>query len=111
LATSVDRAAWAVAVVASLACNIINNLPVGLAAGSVIASADLPERIKAAILIGVDLGPNLSVTGSLATVLWLAALRREGQAVDAWQFLRLGALLTPPAIILSVASLSLAWIF
>ena len=32
-----------------------------------------------AMLIGVDLGPNLSITGSLATILWLVAMRREGQ--------------------------------
>jgi arsenical pump membrane protein len=38
-------------------------------------------HITRAILIGVELGPNLSVTGSLATILWLAALRREGLSV------------------------------
>ncbi len=41
-----------------------------------------------AILIGVDLGPNLSVTGSLATILWLIVLRREGEHVGAMQFLK-----------------------
>jgi arsenical pump membrane protein len=35
------------------------------------------------VLIGVDLGPNLSVTGSLATILWLSALQRENQEVSA----------------------------
>ena len=45
----------------------------------------MPEAVRAAVLIGVDLGPNLSVTGSLATILWLAALRREGEHVDAWR--------------------------
>ena len=40
-------------------------------------------RSPGAILIGVDLGPNLSVTGSLATILWLIALRREGEDVGA----------------------------
>jgi arsenical pump membrane protein len=52
-----------------------------------------------AMLIGTDLGPNLSVTGSLATILWLVALRREGQAVSAWRFLGLGSLVMPPALI------------
>ena len=46
---------------------------------------------RGAVLIGVDLGPNLSVTGSLATILWLVALRREGSHVGAWHFLKLGA--------------------
>jgi arsenical pump membrane protein len=57
------------------------------------------------VLIGVDLGPNLSVTGSLATILWLAALRRENQQVSAWSFLKLGALVMPPALLLAIAGL------
>ncbi|WP_408518544.1 ArsB/NhaD family transporter [Paraburkholderia madseniana] len=40
-------------------------------------------------MIGVDLGPNLSVTGSLATILWLNALRRDGIEVSALSFLKL----------------------
>ena len=44
-------------------------------------------------------GPNLSVTGSLATILWLTAIRREGENVSAWQFLRLGALVMPAALL------------
>jgi arsenical pump membrane protein len=54
--------------------------------------------------VGVDLGPNLSVTGSLATILWLVALRREGQAVSAWTFLKLGSVVMPLALIASLAS-------
>ncbi len=55
------------------------------------------------MLIGVDLGPNLSVTGSLATILWLTALRREGLRVGAWSFLKLGMLVMPPALVLAIA--------
>jgi arsenical pump membrane protein len=43
--------------------------------------------------------PNLSIAGSLATILWLVALRREGESVSAWRFLKLGALVMPPALI------------
>jgi len=57
------------------------------------------------MLIGVDLGPNLSVTGSLATILWLVVLRREGLDVGAWRFLRLGAVVMPPALVLSIFAL------
>jgi hypothetical protein len=39
-----------------------------------------------AMLMGIDLGPNLSVTGSLATILWLIALRRENLQVSTWNF-------------------------
>ena len=48
--------------------------------------AAVPEQVRAAVLVGVDLGPNLSVTGSLATILWLVALRREGQDVGPGPF-------------------------
>jgi len=100
---SADGAAWAAGVVLALVCNLMNNLPAGLIAGRVVAQGDLPEHVRAGVLIGVDLGPNLSVTGSLATVLWLAALRREGERVDAWRFLKIGALAMPPALLLALA--------
>ena len=43
------------------------------------------------------------MTGSLATILWLVALRREGEHVTALQFLKLGALVMPAALIPAVA--------
>ncbi len=60
--------------------------------------ADLPVQTRAALLVGVDLGPNLSVTGSLATMLWLVALRREGEHA-ARSTSCVGALVMPPALI------------
>ncbi len=89
----------------ALATNLGNNLPVGLLAASAVQEAGTPPRIAAAILVGVDLGPNLSVTGSLATILWLAALRREGLRVTAWQFLKIGLVVMPPALVLALAVL------
>jgi arsenical pump membrane protein len=56
------------------------------------------------VLIGVDLGPNLSVTGSLATVLWLLALRRESINVSFLDFFKVGALAMPAALLVSVGS-------
>ena len=82
----------------------MNNLPVGLFAGSVVNAAHVPQAVSSAVLIGVNLGPNLSVTGSLATILWLAALRREGVEVSAWRFLKLGMVVMPPALILALTA-------
>jgi arsenical pump membrane protein len=81
--------------------NLMNNLPSGLLAGSALRAAHIATRIRNSVMIGVDLGPNLSVTGSLATILWLIALRREGIHVGAWRFLRVGALVMPPALLLA----------
>ena len=86
-----------------LACNVVNNLPLGLVAGSIAREAHLSTHLTGALLIGVDLGPNLSVTGSLATLLWLVALRREGENISAARFLMLGVLVMPPALLGSLA--------
>ncbi len=88
-------------------CNLVNNLPAGLLAGSVVQAAHVSDKVAGAILIGVDLGPNLSVTGSLATILWLSALRREGLDISSWKFLKLGTVVMFPALIMSLASLVL----
>jgi len=104
VAQSVPRTAWAVGLITALADNIANNLPVGLVAGSVAASDHLPRPVVGAMLIGVDLGPNLSVTGSLATILWLVALRRRKIDVSAWRFLKIGALVTPLALLAALAA-------
>ena len=55
--------------------------------------------------MGIGLGPNLSVTGSLATILWLLAIRREGEDVTAWQFMRLGAVAMTVALALALLGL------
>lgn len=88
----------------ALGSNLVNNLPMGLFAATVGHAAAVPDRVIESVLIGVALGPNFSVTGSLATILWLMALRREGLQVGAWQFLKLGALVAPPALILALAA-------
>ncbi len=90
--------------ITSIVCNFINNLPLGLIAGTLATGSHLPAPVTGAMLIGVDLGPNLSVTGSLATILWLVALRREGQEVSFGKFLALGALVMPPALLAALAS-------
>ncbi len=100
---SATLAAWGVGAALAVGCNLVNNLPAGLVAGRVVALAQVPEQVRRAVLIGIDLGPNLSLTGSLATILWLTALRREGLTVSAWAFLKLGALVMPPALLLAIA--------
>jgi arsenical pump membrane protein len=89
-----------------IANNIVNNLPLGLIAGGTIQAAHTKGLMANAVLIGVDLGPNLSVTGSLATILWLLALRKDsaegtgGEKLDVsfWKFLKVGAVAMPVAL-------------
>jgi arsenical pump membrane protein len=103
VAQSVAYGAWSAGLSTAIADNVANNLPVGLVAGSVAANDHLPAQVISSILIGVDLGPNLSVTGSLATILWLVALRREQIELSAWAFLKLGLLVMPPALLAALA--------
>jgi len=106
--TSPSMTPWGAGLLLGLAVNLVNNLPAGLLAGHAAMAANAPPGITGAMLLGVDIGPNLSVTGSLATILWLGALRREGLRVTSWQFLRLGVLVMPPALILALAGLLIA---
>ena len=104
---SAMAAAWAAGTGVAVISNLINNLPAGLIARSALGPAHAQPAVAGAFLIGVDLGPNLSVTGSLATILWLAALRREGLRVSAGAFLRIGAIAMPPALLLAIGALLL----
>jgi arsenical pump membrane protein len=105
-ASSVSWTASAAGLIVAFACNLMNNLPAGLVAGSTVAAAHAPNAITGAVLIGVDLGPNLSITGSLATIIWLIALRREGETISAWDFLKLGAVVMIPALLAALAVLA-----
>jgi arsenical pump membrane protein len=83
----------------ALTSNAMNNLPVGLMSGATIRHANEAGIISHAILLGVDLGPNLSVTGSLATILWLIALRRERVEFTAWEFFKVGIVAMPLSLL------------
>ncbi|MEO7105240.1 MAG: arsenic transporter [Rhodoferax sp.] len=97
-------ASAAASTVLALGSNVINNLPAGLIASTTILQAKPPQVVIDSLLIGVDLGPNLSITGSLATILWLTALRRDGENVTFWRFLKVGCVVMPPALVLSVGA-------
>ena len=86
-----------------IANNLVNNLPLGLIAGGTLHAAHTKGLLANAVLIGVDLGPNLSVTGSLATILWLLALRKEKLDVSFWDFFKVGAVAMPVALLLSAS--------
>lgn len=106
-ATAPQWSIWAAGIGTALAANVANNLPAGLMAGAAVAASHPPAPVIAATLIGINLGPNLSVTGSLATVLWLTALRREGIAVGFVEFLKVGLCVMPVALVLCLSVLAL----
>ncbi|WP_326597229.1 SLC13 family permease [Streptomyces brevispora] len=93
----------AVAVVAAVLANLINNLPAILALLPVVAAAG-PGPLLAA-LIGVNLGPNLTYVGSLATLLWRRILHTHGAAPELGHFTRLGLLTVPATLVVSTVAL------
>jgi arsenical pump membrane protein len=94
-----ETTSWLAGLAVAFGSNLINNLPAGLIAGSTVSAIHLPEAVRSAILVGIDLGPNLSITGSLATILWLKELRKNGYEMSGWAFLKLGAVIMIPALI------------
>jgi arsenical pump membrane protein len=95
-------AALITGLVVGIANNLVNNLPLGLIAGATLHAEHASGLIANVVLIGVDLGPNLSVTGSLATILWLIALRKEKLDVSGWDFFKVGAIAMPVALIAAI---------
>jgi arsenical pump membrane protein len=97
----------AVAGIAALLANLVNNLPATL----ILLAALGPHPAAAvllAVLLGVNIGPNATYVGSLATLLWRRVLARSGHTPTLWEFLRLGALTVPICLLVSVPALWLA---
>jgi arsenical pump membrane protein len=95
-----------VAGVAAVAANLLNNIPAVLLLLPV-ASGPGPTSVLA-VLIGVGIGPNLTYTGSLATLLWRRILHEHDEPPAAGEFIRLGLLTVPAAIIAATLGLWIA---
>jgi arsenical pump membrane protein len=92
-----------IAAVAAILANLVNNLPATLILVPVAASAG-PVAVLA-VLVGVNIGPNLTYVGSLATLLWRRVLHVEDHEVELGEFVRLGALTVPAGLVLATALL------
>jgi arsenical pump membrane protein len=95
-----------VAAVSAVLANLVNNLPATLIIVAVV-SASAPGGVLA-MLIGVNVGPNLTYVGSLATLLWRRIVHAHDEDVDTREFLKLGALTVPAALVAGTVALWLA---
>ncbi|MFE7856928.1 SLC13 family permease [Streptomyces sp. NPDC057403] len=95
-----------IAVLAAVLANLINNLPAVLVLLPLTAAAG-PGAVLA-VLLGVNIGPNLTYAGSLATLLWRRIVHRHEHDVGLGEFTRLGLLATPAALVPAVAALWLS---
>ena len=91
-----------IAGVAALLSNVVNNLPAVLVLLPLVATSG-PAAVLA-VLIGVNVGPNLSYVGSLANLLWRSVVRRDIPAGFV-EFTRIGLLTTPITLAIAVLGL------
>ncbi|WP_119068651.1 ArsB/NhaD family transporter [Rubrobacter indicoceani] len=96
-----------VATGAALGSNVVNNVPMTLlvvnGAGSIVGDGDF--GVVYAALIGTNVGPNLTIVGSLATLIWLSIVRGRGVEVGALDYLKIGLISTPPILLSAVFGL------
>ncbi|MBV9383795.1 MAG: arsenic transporter [Streptosporangiaceae bacterium] len=93
----------AAAAVAAALANVINNLPAVLMLLPLAAPSGAGAIL--AVLLGVNIGPNLTYTGSLATLLWRRVLRQQGSGPSLREFTRLGLLTVPAGLVIAVLAL------
>lgn len=94
----------------ALGSNVINNVPMDLLMISVIKDVGHPEFLMPmgyATILGAGLGPNLTVIGSLATMLWVSTIKRKNIHITPAQYLKVGLMVTPLMILCS--SIALYW--
>ncbi len=89
-----------IAVVAAVASNVLSNLPATLALLPLVAGAGIGPVL--AVLIGADIGPNLTYPGSLATLLWR---RQVGPMASVRRWTALGLVTVPAAVVLATTAL------
>ncbi len=92
---------------AGLGSNVINNIPMALLAVSVLTHSHASTAAQYGALLGCNLGPNLTVAGSLATMLVISTARKKGEDLSALEFFKIGLITTP--ILLLVSSVGL-WV-
>ncbi len=96
-----------IAGIAAVLANLVNNLPAALALVPPAALLGTPAIL--AVLVGVNVGSNLTYVGSLANLLWRRVLVPSGEAPNAWRFTVVGMLTVPATVVAATTALWLSW--
>jgi arsenical pump membrane protein len=95
----------------TLGSNVVNNVPMTLLSLPLIARSGehVREALAYGTLVGANIGPTLTTYGSLATMLWLALIRKRGLDVSTAEYLRVALLTTPVVLLAATLALWVTW--